>query len=57
MNGKEIDGTKILVEFASNLKVYIIVPKGASKSSRGPQSHDKCFRCGRRGHWYILKEV
>jgi arginine/serine-rich splicing factor 7 len=43
MNGERIDGNRLVVEKVSD--------KRERRSSRGPQSSDKCFNCGERGHW------
>jgi arginine/serine-rich splicing factor 7 len=43
MNGERIDGNRLVVEKVSD--------KRERRSSRGPQSADKCFNCGERGHW------
>ncbi|EGR31617.1 hypothetical protein IMG5_105990 [Ichthyophthirius multifiliis] len=41
MNKAQVDG-----------KVLIVEPAGQKVSrSRGPQPVDRCYNCGRRGHW------
>eukprot|EP01017_Pseudomicrothorax_dubius_P000360 TRINITY_DN0_c1634_g1_i1.p1 TRINITY_DN0_c1634_g1~~TRINITY_DN0_c1634_g1_i1.p1 ORF type:complete len:190 (+),score=17.03 TRINITY_DN0_c1634_g1_i1:55-624(+) len=42
MHDKELDGRKIIVEFAGERK---------RATSRGPQAEDKCYNCGKTGHW------
>jgi len=42
MNGAMIDGRKIIVEKAGEPK----------KKSTGPSPTDKCFSCGKVGHWF-----
>ena len=41
MDGKELDGHKIIVQVASAGRGKIHGPTGA----------DVCFNCGRKGHW------
>jgi len=42
MNNYEFDGRKLVVEHAG---------KKSSKKPRGPQVDDKCYKCGKTGHW------
>ena len=62
MNGKTIDGSRIVVEFASKLNLKLVGKRdgrGRSRdrdskrdgSRRGPQQDDECFNCGNPGHW------
>lgn len=50
MDGRTIDGQKIIVEMAgANRKNR---KRGdRERGSRGPQPGDKCFNCGKTGHW------
>jgi len=33
-------------------KTIVVEPAGMKRTrSRGPQTEDKCYSCGRRGHW------
>lgn len=43
MHGSKLLGQKIVVEMAGKRKT--------GHERRTPQPEDKCFRCGRRGHW------
>ncbi|CAG9332416.1 unnamed protein product [Blepharisma stoltei] len=40
MDGRKLDGSRIIVEWASS-----------SRSDRGSISDDTCFNCGQTGHW------
>ena len=55
MDGKSIDGQKIVVEIAgANRKNRKNNTRGNDRGSggaRGPQPGDKCFNCGKTGHW------
>jgi len=42
MNGYEFNGRKLVVEEAG---------KKSHRKSKGPQPDDKCYKCGRTGHW------
>ena len=42
MNGYELDGRKLTVEVAG---------RKVSRKAKGPQSEDKCYKCGKLGHW------
>jgi RNA recognition motif-containing protein len=42
MDGFKMDGRRIVVEQAGE--------PGRMRRS-GPQEDDKCFKCGKRGHW------
>jgi len=42
MNGYEFDGRKLVVEPAG---------KKSSRKAKGPQTDDKCYKCGKSGHW------
>merc|ERR1712010_206310 len=44
MDGERVDGgNRLVMERAGERK--------SRRSTRGPQSSDKCFNCGERGHW------
>jgi len=63
MDGKTIDGQKIVVEMAGANKRNRKSrggergergERGAGREgggARGPQPGDKCFNCGKTGHW------
>lgn len=44
MNGYSFKGANLVVEIAGKKNV---------RKSRGPQTEDKCYACGERGHWYL----
>ena len=44
MNGHDLQGEKIIVELAGHRR-------NDRQRPRGPQSDDKCFNCGEKGHW------
>jgi hypothetical protein len=50
MDGKSFEGEKILVEPTSkynfNLNFHI-----EGRGRRGPSPNDKCWNCGKYGHW------
>ena len=48
MDGKSLDGHKLIVEMAGANKRKSSRREGGT---RGPQPNDKCFNCGRMGHW------
>ena len=43
MDGKSFEGQRLVVQRAGEKK--------SRYSSKGPQSNDKCFNCGKLGHW------
>ena len=43
MNGHNWNGQRIVVEKAGERR--------SARPRKGPQSDDKCFNCGERGHW------
>jgi len=48
MDGKSLDGHKLIVELAGANKKG---KKSIKSGVRGPQPGDKCFNCGKTGHW------
>ena len=42
MDGRSLDGHKLIVQIAG---------QKPSRSSKGPQADDKCYKCGKTGHW------
>jgi len=59
MDGKSLDGQKIIVEIAGanrkNRKTSSRNDRGSDRGgARGPQPGDKCFNCGKTGHWYNI---
>jgi len=42
MDGYSFEGHKIIVQEAG---------KKSSRGPRGPQADDKCYKCGKLGHW------
>jgi len=53
MDGKSLDGHKLIVELAGANKKGRKSSRGAGTGGpRGPQPGDKCFNCGKTGHWY-----
>ena len=59
MQGAQIDGQRIVVERAGERRGGggggdrggRGGERGDRPERRGPQSDDKCFNCGERGHW------
>ena len=52
MDGKSLDGHKLIVEIAGANKKGGKNNKSSSKGgAKGPQPGDKCFNCGKTGHW------
>ena len=47
MNGHNWNGQRIVVEKAGERR--------SARPRKGPQSDDKCFNCGERGHWLANK--
>ncbi|KAL4453461.1 hypothetical protein ABPG74_017668 [Tetrahymena malaccensis] len=46
------DAVRKMDKTTLNGKTIVVEPAGLKKTrSRGPQPDDKCYSCGRRGHW------
>lgn len=51
-NGKEFDGSRMVVEFTRRSMKGPSAPRGAAMASRGPPpGTGKCYNCGKEGHW------
>ena len=46
MDGKKINGKRVIVEFSENF-----IKK--NRLDQGPEKFDKCYNCRREGHWAI----
>ena len=45
MDGAIFEGNRIVVQKAGDNK------ERRRSSGRGPSANDRCFNCGRKGHW------
>lgn len=48
MNGKEIDGSRLVVQIAGERRRERF---DDSERRRGPQKEDTCYNCQETGHW------
>lgn len=51
MDGKSLDGHKLIVELAGANRRKRSTNDRDRRGGRGPQPGDKCFNCGKTGHW------
>ncbi len=55
LDGQTLDGERIIVEHAGRSSSLAAGQRKSGRDStrgRGPQPDDKCFKCGKTGHWY-----
>jgi len=50
MDGKSLDGERLQVEPTSKFG-YLMTHNIEGRGRRGPSPNDKCWTCGKYGHW------